>query len=52
MINTIKYNLKKETEKDKHFLVKKLTDISEQNTTSVRNINAPADCVGSRNTSC
>jgi hypothetical protein len=32
------------------FWFKKLTDISKQNTTFVKDVNAPTDCIGSRNT--
>jgi hypothetical protein len=33
------------------FLFRKLTDISKQNTIFVKDVDAPTDCIGSRNTS-
>jgi hypothetical protein len=52
MKNTVKYNKNKKEiqEKRKIILIKTLSDISKQNTISIKDINAP-DCIGSRNTS-
>jgi hypothetical protein len=37
--------------REKLFLLKKLTNISKQNTIFIKDINAPTGCIGSRNTS-
>jgi hypothetical protein len=36
-------------EREQLFLFRKLPDISKPNTISIKNVNAPTDCIGSRN---
>jgi hypothetical protein len=37
--------------REKLFLLQKMTNVSKQNTIFIDDVNAPTDCIGSRNTS-
>jgi hypothetical protein len=49
--NEIQLKTKRRYEKREQLVIKKLTDISKQNTIFVKDADTPTDCIGSRNTS-